>query len=69
MGVDFAIAIVFFSYRSRRRLAPAASKKDSLSKADRLIAERKYNEAILVLTAFIRKEPNRFDDAQRRLQK
>lgn len=44
-------------------------KEDALSKADNLIAERRYNEAIATLTAFIKREPNRFDDAQKRLQR
>ncbi len=44
-------------------------KEDRLSTVDKLIAERKYNEAILALTAFIKEQPNRFDDAQKRLQR
>ncbi|MFQ3547835.1 MAG: hypothetical protein SNJ56_05805 [Termitinemataceae bacterium] len=42
---------------------------DPLATADNLIAERKYNEAILVLTQFIKSNPERFDDAQKRLQR
>ncbi|HON14453.1 MAG TPA: hypothetical protein PK897_10030, partial [Treponema sp.] len=43
--------------------------EDPLAAADTLIAERKYNEAILLLTQFIKTNPDRFDDAQRRLQR
>lgn len=68
-GWIFVIAIVFFLLSVAPTANAGGKQEDSLSKADRLIAERKYNEAILVLTAFIRKEPSRFDDAQRRLQK
>ncbi|GAB1481670.1 hypothetical protein MASR2M78_04850 [Treponema sp.] len=44
-------------------------KENALSKADRLISERRYNDAILALTTFMKEEPLRFDDAQKRLQK
>ncbi len=44
-------------------------KEDPLSKADQLIASRLYNEAIVELTSFIKQNPNRFDDAQKRLQR
>lgn len=42
---------------------------EALARADALIAERRYNEAILVLTEYIKQNPDRFDDAQRRLQR
>ncbi|HOM23742.1 MAG TPA: hypothetical protein PLK03_07935 [Termitinemataceae bacterium] len=42
---------------------------EALARADTLIAERRYNEAILVLTEYIKENPDRFDDAQRRLQR
>ena len=45
------------------------TKEDSLAAIDTLIEERKYNEAILLLTQFIKNNPNRFDDAQKRLQR
>lgn len=45
------------------------SQEDPLAKADRLISQRLYNEAITALTAFIKQNPNRFDDAQKRLQR
>ena len=44
-------------------------REDRLPKADQLISERRYNEAILALTAFIKENPERFDEAQRRLQR
>lgn len=42
---------------------------DTLSKVDKLISEKLYNEAIIALTAFIKKSPERFDEAQSRLQR
>jgi tetratricopeptide (TPR) repeat protein len=39
-----------------------------LSQADRLISEKKYDEAIQVLTAYINTHPENFDQAQRRLR-
>ncbi len=44
-------------------------KEASLSKADELITQRRYNEAILELTAAVRREPNLFNDVQKRLQR
>lgn len=62
--------VVFLCLISFAPLAFArGSQEDSLSKADQLIAERRYNDAILALTAFIKEEPERFDDAQKRLQR
>ncbi|MCL2185166.1 MAG: hypothetical protein FWB86_04835 [Treponema sp.] len=40
-----------------------------LSKADTLINEREYDQAILVLTDFARRNPHRFDQAQQRLRR
>jgi len=40
-----------------------------LIKADNLINEKKHEEAIRVLTDYIRRNPDHFDDAQKRLQK
>ena len=44
-------------------------KEDPLREADTLIAGQRYNEAILYLTEFIKKYPDRFDDAQAKLRK
>lgn len=44
-------------------------KEDPLLYADRLIAEQKYDEAIVYLTDFIKNNPNRFDAAQARMRK
>ncbi len=43
--------------------------EESLERADELIGERRYNDAILELTAFARKNPDSFADAQKRLQR
>jgi len=40
------------------------SRDHDLSRADALIREKEYEEAILILTEFSRKNPDRFDEAQ-----
>ncbi|MCL2759131.1 MAG: hypothetical protein FWD22_02850 [Treponema sp.] len=40
-----------------------------LTRADSLIAEKEYEEAILILSDFARRNPNNFDQAQQRLRK
>ena len=48
----------------------AGGKKDAdLSKADNLIKNKKYEEAIVVLTNYAQRNPNKFDLAQQRLHK
>ena len=44
-------------------------KDPDLSKADNLIKEKKYDEAVLVLTDYSRKNPDKFELAQKRLRK
>lgn len=44
-------------------------REDPLTLADTLISEQKYDEAILYLTEFMKKYPDRFDVAQSRLRK
>jgi hypothetical protein len=43
-------------------------KEDPIKQADALLAAKKYNEAILFLTDFINRNPDRFDEAQSRLK-
>lgn len=45
------------------------NREDPLVYADTLIAEQKYDEAILYLTEFIKKYPDRFDQAQAKLRR
>lgn len=45
------------------------NQEDPLVVADRLIESQDYNEAIIYLTEFIRKHPERFDEAQARLKR
>jgi len=48
----------------------AGGKKDAdLSKADNLIKNKKYEEAIVILTNYAQRNPNKFDLAQQRLHK
>lgn len=65
--IAFAIVLILATIA-----APAYAggrRDDTLSKVDKLISDKLYNEAIIALTAFIKKSPERFDDAQRRLQR
>jgi len=53
-------------------LCPASAKDtapDPILKADELIAEQEYDQAILYLTEFIKLYPDRFDEAQNRLRR
>jgi hypothetical protein len=40
----------------------------ALSKADELIAQKEYDQASLILTEFVRRYPDKFEDAHRRLR-
>ena len=42
---------------------------ETLSRADELIAEKQYDQAIALLTDFARKNPKQFDQAQTRIRK
>ncbi len=46
----------------------SGQKEDSLTAARRLITEERYNDAILLLTQVIKKDPRRFDQAQALLE-
>ena len=59
-------AAVFFA---APKLYAKGKAVDPLVKADQLIAAQNYNEAILYLTDFIKKYPDRFDEAQGRLRR
>lgn len=56
----FLIASTIFAF---------GAKEDPLVYIDKLIAEQKYDEAILYLTDFMKKYPERFDEAQARLKR
>jgi len=47
----------------------AGLRDPDLVKADKLIDEKKHDEAILVLTDYIRRNPEHFDNAQKRLKR
>ena len=63
------LAIVVLLSTVAPALHAGGRKEDRLSKADQLITDRRYTDAILALTAFIKESPERFDEAQRRLQR
>lgn len=44
-------------------------REDPLHTADRLIAEQKYDEAIIYLTDFMKANPDRFDEGQKRIRR
>ncbi|MBL8965371.1 MAG: hypothetical protein JNG85_00095 [Spirochaetaceae bacterium] len=44
-------------------------REDPIAEADRLIKTQRYNEAIRYLTDFIKKYPDRFDEAQKKLRR
>jgi len=65
-------AIFLFSASLWLMAAPSfgAGRQDAdLIKADNLINEKKHEEAIRILTDYVRRNPDRFDDAQKRLKK
>ncbi len=63
------LAVVVLLSTIAPTLHAGGRKEDRLSKADQFIADRRYTDAILALTAFIKESPERFDEAQRRLQR
>ncbi|AEJ19201.1 hypothetical protein [Gracilinema caldarium] len=65
----FLVTLIWFLISGLGKVYAEGKKEDTLSTADTLIAERRYNEAILLLTQYIKNNPDRFDDAQRRLQR
>jgi len=70
-GLARALALLVI-FAASLAVAPEAyalgQKEDPLRQADALIAEQKYDEAIVFLTDFIAKNPDRFDEAQARLR-
>lgn len=65
----FVLAIVLFLSAIAPPVHASGRREDPMSKADQLISDRRYNEAILALTSLIKADPKRFDEAQRRLQR
>jgi len=63
------VTLTFLLVIGQGKIYAGGKQEDSLTTVDTLIQERKYNEAILLLTQFIKNNPDRFDDAQRRLQR
>jgi len=62
----------FFSIFMLSALSPVyggGGRDPDLSKADELIAKREYNEATLILSDYARRNPEKFDQAQKRLRK
>ena len=63
------LAAVFILLTAAASLYGRGAREDtSLSRADQLIADREYDEAVRVLSDFIKDNPDRFDEAQKRLK-
>jgi hypothetical protein len=62
------LLIIAASLAAAPKAYALGQKEDPLRQADALIAEQKYDEAIIFLTDFIAKNPDRFDEAQARLR-
>ena len=63
----FSFFACFWLVTALAPLHGAGSREADLSRADQLISEREYDQAILFLTEFARRNPNQFDQAQARL--
>ena len=64
------LAAVIFLLTAAVSLYARGAREDSiLSKADELIAEKEYDEAVQVLSDYMKDNPDRFGEAQKRLQK
>ncbi len=70
MGKNWRISALFsiIFLISAVNLWPAGTKEDPLIKADRLIADQQYDEAITYLSDFIKLYPDRFDAAQAKIR-
>ena len=64
------LAAVLFLLTAAATLYARGAKEDGvLSTADQLIANKEYDEAVQVLSDFMKENPDRFGEAQKRLQK
>jgi hypothetical protein len=61
--------MVFFLLAAAASLYGGGRRDSSLSRADELIEQKQYDEAIQLLTDYIRTYPENFGDAQKRLQR
>ncbi|MCL2720437.1 MAG: hypothetical protein FWD47_03755 [Treponema sp.] len=65
----FGFLVVLFLFTA---IAPAygrGSKESDLNRADALINEKRYDEAILILSDYARRNPEQFDQTQRRFNR
>ncbi len=63
------ILILLFFLGSAGIVSASGTKEDPISRAEALVEELKYNEAILILTEVMRKHPERFQEAQELLNR
>lgn len=65
--ISWATLVSFLILAAGPALA-LGSREDPLRRADALIAEQRYDEAILYISEFIKANPDRFDEAQGKLR-
>jgi hypothetical protein len=58
----------FFLFLSVPAIFGSGRRDEALSRADQLIAEKQYDQAISLLADYMKKNPNKFDQAQSRVQ-
>ena len=69
-GLARLLAAVFFLFAAAVSLHGRGGREDNvLHQADRLIANREHDEAIRLLSAYMRDNPARFQEGQRRLRR
>jgi hypothetical protein len=66
--IFWSLAVCWFLTAAVPLLYAAGNQDQSLSQADELIRAKQYDEAILLLGDFAKRNPNRFGEAQQRLQ-
>ncbi|MDR1566820.1 MAG: hypothetical protein LBS48_06020 [Treponema sp.] len=63
------LAAVLFLLAAAASLHAGGTRDTILSRADELIDNKQYDEAIQALTEYVKTNPGKFDDAQKRLQR
>jgi chaperonin cofactor prefoldin len=66
--VSRPVALLFFLFFVGPQIFGGGQREVSLSRADELIAEKQYDQAIDILTDFMRKNPEKAPEAQARIQ-
>jgi hypothetical protein len=67
--IFISIFTVFLLFSAAAPVFSGGRQDADLSKADALIKNKKYEEAISILSDFVRRNPDKFDQAQQRMRK